>query len=215
MWGSRVIGDSERQPAGSKAFREGFPDGVISKLNVERWIGLAENPKEGMGEHGSLRDPWVSRFDWSLGCNRSRRSQSFSGGMLRRDKRRGDKKGKRKNFILDTLNLMCLQNVQEGVWGWSTRARLGNTDLKIPDPRWWTHEGPAELMQGMWVDWGENTPRVTRMNKTNYRKCQHIRGMQRNRDREEDWRATLEDHHKEVVLQKSSAASINWRGNAR
>lgn len=49
---------------------------------------------------------------------------------------RGDRKEKEeKNFILGVLSLMCLQNIQEGVWGWSSRARLGNTDLRPSDSR--------------------------------------------------------------------------------
>lgn len=60
----------------------------------------------------------------------------FSSGMLRRDKYGRREKGKRKNFILDMPSLMRLQNVQEGMWGWNSRAKLGNTDLKISDSRW-------------------------------------------------------------------------------
>lgn len=40
-----------------------------------------------------------------------------------------------RNFFLDVLSLMCLQNIQEGMWGWSSRARLGDTDLRLSDSR--------------------------------------------------------------------------------
>ena len=45
------------------------------------------------------------------------------------------------SFLLGMVSLMCLQNefdvpVQGGVWGWSSRTRLGNMDLRISDLRW-------------------------------------------------------------------------------
>lgn len=87
--------------------------------------------------------------------------------------------------------------------------RFKNIRLKLENKK----KEPAELMQGVYADWDKDKPRMTRMNKTNYRKGQHVRGMWRNRDRE-DWETVL-DPHKEVVFQKSSAGSIDWCKDAK
>lgn len=36
MWDSRITGDSDRQAAKTHTFREGYTEGVISQLGVER-----------------------------------------------------------------------------------------------------------------------------------------------------------------------------------
>lgn len=98
---------------------------------------MFQNSKRGPGEHESFRDPGVSRSDWCLGCNGSERLEQKSGvpGRVLRDGcGRGDK-GKRKSFSLDVPSVMCLENIGESMWGWSSGARPGNRELRTSASR--------------------------------------------------------------------------------
>lgn len=90
---------------------------------------------------------------------------------------------------------MCLQNIQEGVWSWSSRARLGNRDLRP------SNQGPGELLQGTCADCDGNKVRVTRMNKTNSGKSGHM---------EKKGQREVKKPHQSISMRKWCSRNQRW-----